>query len=103
MEYQPLRLQPLDRLGLGQVDFMKVDVEGAEMRVFWGARATIEKSRPVILSELFPEMLKRVSDASANTFFEFFQGLGYRCFIIDRQRCGEEVREFPVGWYKEAD
>jgi hypothetical protein len=101
MEYQSVRLQALDHLGLERVDFMKVDVEGTEMRVFRGARATIERSRPIILSELSPEMLKRVSGVPVRTFFDFFQALGYRCFIVDKQRCGEEVVEFPDKWDKE--
>ncbi|MBV9862611.1 MAG: FkbM family methyltransferase [Alphaproteobacteria bacterium] len=100
MDYQQVRLRPLDSLGLAGADFIKADVEGAELRVFKGARGTIERSRPVVLSELSPEMLQRVSGASADEFFEFFRTLGYRAFAIDLQRYGEELQGFPPDWPK---
>ncbi len=37
--------------GMDQIDFIKVDVEGAEIHVFRGARKTIEASKPVIVFE----------------------------------------------------
>lgn len=96
MTSQPVLMRPLDGLALDRVDFMKVDVEGAELRVFRGARSTIERSRPVILSELSPEMLLRVSGEPAEAFFTFFADLGYRCHLMDAARYGEEVTSFPA-------
>lgn len=42
----------LDELGIGRVDFVKVDVEGYELFVFRGMRNRIMKDRPVILTEI---------------------------------------------------
>lgn len=98
MVYQAISLRRLDELGLSRLDFLKADVEGAEMRLFSGARATIERCRPVILSEMSPPMLERVSGVSAKAFFDFFAELGYRCFIVEREHYGEEVRAFPNDW-----
>jgi FkbM family methyltransferase len=100
MESQPVALRPLDQLGLQRVDFLKVDVEGAEMRVFRGALATLERCRPVILSELSPDMLERGSGADTEAFFAFFAQIGYRCFTIDVQRPWEEITAFPADWHK---
>lgn len=100
MERQRVPTQPLDDLMLDRVDFMKVDVEGSEMRVFKGARQMLERCRPVILSELSPELLLRGSAVRPEAFFSFFRALDYRFFIIDSRRCGEEVMEYPADWHR---
>jgi FkbM family methyltransferase len=100
MEEQPIALRPLDALKFDRVDALKVDVEGAELRVLRGGRKTLERCRPYILSELSPEMLRRVSGVPVEAYFDFVDRLGYRCFIVDVERCGEETRGFPVGWHK---
>jgi FkbM family methyltransferase len=49
-------VEPLDsviaRLGLARVDFMKIDVEGAEASVIAGAQAVLTTMRPVLLMEI---------------------------------------------------
>lgn len=44
-------LRPLDSFGLGDVDFIKIDVEGYEQPVLEGARETILRCRPNIVIE----------------------------------------------------
>jgi FkbM family methyltransferase len=41
----------LDSLGLKDVDFVKIDVEGVERAVVAGAEATIKTSRPIVILE----------------------------------------------------
>jgi FkbM family methyltransferase len=51
-----VRQVAVDGLGLEDVDFMKVDVEGHELGVLQGAEKTIARDRPVILLELETRM-----------------------------------------------
>ena len=44
-------LVPIDAMGLPKPDLIKIDVEGAELAVFLGARQTIAKHQPVIFYE----------------------------------------------------
>jgi FkbM family methyltransferase len=46
-----VRKLALDEFGLPRVDLIKIDVEGMEMEALEGAKATIEKSQPVMLIE----------------------------------------------------
>ncbi|MCR4275094.1 MAG: FkbM family methyltransferase [Candidatus Campbellbacteria bacterium] len=52
-------LKTLDSLNLGQVDFIKIDVEGHEPEVFEGAKNTIKQYKPFIFFEFFlPDLRK---------------------------------------------
>lgn len=73
----------LDSLQLASVDFMKIDVEGAEPKVFSGAKGTIEKWRPVVLSEVHPEALGAVSNCTPADYLGLFEGIGYDCCSLD--------------------
>lgn len=53
----------LDSLALGQhIDFMKIDVEGMEYKVLQGAVGLIEKNKPGIFIEIFPNNFSKVKD-----------------------------------------
>jgi FkbM family methyltransferase len=97
-ESQPVLLRTLDSLKLMRLDFLKIDVEGAEMRVVNGARETLARCRPIIMSELTPEALAYVSGVSTQVYFAFFEQLGYRCHIAEDERWGDEISEFPADW-----
>ncbi|HEV7674629.1 MAG TPA: FkbM family methyltransferase [Candidatus Angelobacter sp.] len=45
------RTKPLDSLISGRIDMIKIDVEGAELLVFRGAKETISRNKPVIVFE----------------------------------------------------
>jgi len=53
-------------------DFLKCDVEGAEVEVFSGAKRLLTEIRPILLCEIHSEENRRV-------LLEEFTGLGYRC------------------------
>jgi FkbM family methyltransferase len=71
------------------VDFIKCDVEGAELFVFQGGLKTISRDRPMI----FTEMLRKWSAKFGyhpNDIIRLLRGVGYRCFTI----CGDRLEEF---------
>ena len=61
----------------GAPDFIKCDVEGAEVEVFRGANKLLNERRPFILCEMH-------GDKNRQTLLKMFENLGYRC-----EPCGE--------------
>lgn len=68
----------LDSLDLGDVGFIKIDVEGFEARVIDGARGTIARCRPVMLIEI--EEVHTGEPPSV--LIERIAGLGYGCYAL---------------------
>ena len=77
-------LPSLDRL-----DFIKCDVEGAELLVFRGGLDTIKKYRPIVLSEMLRKWAKKF-DYHPNDIIKLFRSIGYQCFVI----ADDGIREF---------
>lgn len=69
-------LVSVDSLELARADLLKIDVEGMEMAVLLGARATIEQHKPVICIEFIK------SDAAA--LKTWLQAAGYALYLINR-------------------
>jgi FkbM family methyltransferase len=84
-----VEVRTLDELGLADVRFVKVDVEGSEREVLDGARATIARDRPIILLELLSGTYENpAADAAA-----ICEGFGYEAFLIQR---GEKIAALPA-------
>ena len=73
------------------VRLIKMDVEGAEPSVVAGARTLIARDRPVIISEVHPEQLARVSSRSPADYLEQLSGLGLQPHRIEGSRLGPRV------------
>jgi FkbM family methyltransferase len=66
-----------EEAGLGRVDFVKIDVEGADLDVLQGARSTLARHRPVLLVEANTASLAKF-DATPIDLFGFLMEAGYR-------------------------
>jgi FkbM family methyltransferase len=64
------------------VDFLKIDIEGAEVLAMLGASRILSSYRPTILSEVHTSHLKIVSGASWQDYFDLMKAFGYEPFFI---------------------
>jgi FkbM family methyltransferase len=79
---EKLRVETLDSLNLPGLDFMKIDVEGAEGLVIQGAIETIKKYKPVICFEHNSQTIdpSHVGLEHVPTPFEELVKVGYKTF-----------------------
>ena len=70
----PVRMTAIDDLGLTRVDLIKIDIEGMEMEALYGARAVLERFKPVL-------MVERIKSAE-DEIRGLMTGLGYRVMIV---------------------
>jgi FkbM family methyltransferase len=62
-------------------DFIKCDVEGAELLVFRGGEETLKTSKPIVFAELLRKWSKPFGYHPYD-MLGFFSRLGYRCYAV---------------------
>lgn len=67
--------------GNAMPDFIKCDVEGAELAVLRGGLDTLRKKRPVVFAEVMRKWCAKYN-YNPNEIFDLMSGLGYQCFAI---------------------
>ncbi|MEU6022570.1 FkbM family methyltransferase [Micromonospora sp. NPDC048871] len=72
----PVRRITLDSLGLTEVRFIKIDIEGHELPALRGAAETVKRDRPVLLIEV-EERIQPVEP-----LLELLTGWGYRGYVL---------------------
>jgi FkbM family methyltransferase len=72
----------VERLGLTRVDVVKIDVEGAELRLLSGGRNLLSRQRPILLIEANDEALKR-QGASTEALVDLLFSLGYEIQVFN--------------------
>jgi FkbM family methyltransferase len=72
----------LDDLGLGKIDFIKIDVEGAELMVLRGGREMILRDKPTIVFESGPGAAARLGLADRDLFGLLNDDLKYRVYFL---------------------
>jgi FkbM family methyltransferase len=68
-----------------QIDLVKIDVEGHEYRAMLGARKTLARCKPIVISEFSPHNLPGRSGTSGREYLEFFTDLGYEVCTISKR------------------
>jgi FkbM family methyltransferase len=65
-------------------NLVKIDTEGAELNALIGLSETIDRDRPVIVSEFSPGTLPRISHCSGPGYLRFLLAKGYRIGVIEQ-------------------
>lgn len=96
----PVRVETLDSFELRGVSILKVDVEGHELAVLSGARATIDRDQPLMLLELEERHLGAAGwDRAAAQLEE----IGYRGYFIDPSGAVRRIEDFDVGLHQRLE
>lgn len=66
-----------------RIDFIKCDVEGAELQAFKGAENSIRKNLPVIFTEMLRKWTSKFN-YNPNDIIYFLGNLGYHCFTSSK-------------------
>jgi len=94
-EIQPTPVVTLDAFcaerGIARVDFIRMDIEGAEQKALEGAIGIIDRDRPHVLLEIHPVMLQARFGGSAEAVVDIFQSRGYRMFALNGDRLEERT------------
>lgn len=71
-----------------KVDFIKCDIEGAEIFALKGGIETINKYKPIIFSEMLRKWSKKFN-YSPNEIIKLLKDIGYKCFVVRNKRLVE--------------
>ncbi len=105
VEVQPTPVVTLDAFcrerRVSQVDFIRMDIEGAEQRALTGALEIIDRDSPHVLLEIHPDMLEARFGGSAEAVVDIFRSRGYRMFALNGDRLEERTTVLPKTAWKD--
>src|SRR4029453_12580750 len=95
MEVQPTPVVTLDAFcaerGIERVDFIRMDIEGAELKALMGAVTILDRDHPHVLLEIHPAMLEARFGATGDAVLDLFRDRGYRMFALNGDRLEERT------------
>lgn len=95
MNIEPTPVITLDAFcaehGVDRVDFIRMDIEGAELRALMGAVKILDRDLPHVLLEIHPDMLQARFGASGDAVLDLFRDRGYRMFALNGDRLEERT------------
>ena len=78
---------------INQVDFIKCDVEGAELLVLQGAKVTLKRYHPIILIEIDDKWTKRFGHSAKNVI-DYLLSFDYKVKMINHK--SKQIEEFNI-------
>jgi len=86
MRSVPIQLKRLDDVipSSEHVDFIKMDIEGAEVLALRGMRELLKRDKPTIVMEYWPRRFKKLN-TTVEELFEMLSALGYKFSDIDEK------------------
>ena len=72
----------LDKINFPQIDLIKIDVQGWEIKVLVGARNLLQFHKPIIIIE-FEELSMKKTDSSCQELFDYIKDNDYYIFLLD--------------------
>jgi FkbM family methyltransferase len=95
-ELRPVPVVTLDnRVRVRPVVFIKLDVKGAEPLALRGGARLLREDRPVVLSDVHPALLERVSRTQPRDFIAEMARAGYRCHLLGAGVPGAVIEDVP--------
>jgi FkbM family methyltransferase len=96
---EPVRQDTLDNLVPADfaVNFIKMDIEGAEVLAMSGARRILSEHAPIVLSEVHVDQLYKISNKTWQEYFELMRGVGYRPHFIEGAEVAAEASRLEGG------
>lgn len=95
----------IEENSINRLDFIKIDVEGAEYRVLKGGEKTIRKFNPIIFYEHISCPDKSNIENNVKKSFQFIKNLGYRQFLICNNAKNKiiEMKNYSTGFKNDGD
>lgn len=95
----PVRSLDVESTSLPPIDFIKVDAQGAEGRIFAAARRLLKRDKPLLVFELWQHGL-RAAGSDVATLLDRLAGLGYHFHPLNAKGAvgsDEKIRAFLDG------
>ncbi|EKD90129.1 MAG: methyltransferase FkbM [uncultured bacterium] len=82
-----------------KIEFIKIDAEGADLKVLKGGRETIKKSRPIVFYEHSPVLERFGNFKNLQKAFMFMQKLGYKQYLKVKNKKLDliEIKKYSQG------
>jgi FkbM family methyltransferase len=75
------------------IDFIKLDIEGAEPLALLGAERILRADRPILLSEINSAALDKVARVTPAQYISQLRGHGYDCYALENGKLGTRLAD----------